>query len=136
MKVTAPVGIRKRHDPAFRRDGPYLRHGNRDSFGLPGGANMKLLRRKFLELAGGVVAAATFPRRASAEDYPARTVPEFISYAKANPGKINMASAGNGSAPHMAGELFKMMTGVNMVHVPYRGQGPALSDLLGGQVQV
>jgi tripartite-type tricarboxylate transporter receptor subunit TctC len=64
------------------------------------------------------------------------TVPEFILYAKANPGKINMASAGNGSAPHMAGELFKMMAGVNMVHVPYRGQGPALSDLLGGQVHV
>jgi tripartite-type tricarboxylate transporter receptor subunit TctC len=67
---------------------------------------------------------------------PATTVPEFIAYAKANPGKINMASAGNGSAPHMAGELFKMMAGVNLVHVPYRGQGPALSDLLGGQVQV
>ena len=67
---------------------------------------------------------------------PARTVPEFISYARANPGKINMASAGNGSAPHMAGELFKMMAGINMVHVPYRGQGPALTDLLSGQVQV
>ena len=67
---------------------------------------------------------------------PAKTVLEFISHAKANPGKINMASAGNGSAPHMAGELFKMMTGVDMVHVPYRGQGPALTDLLGGQVQV
>src|SRR6266404_6338214 len=67
---------------------------------------------------------------------PAQTVPELISYAKANPGTINMASAGNGSAPHMAGELFKMMAGVNLVHVPYRGQGPALSDLLGGQVQV
>jgi tripartite-type tricarboxylate transporter receptor subunit TctC len=67
---------------------------------------------------------------------PARTVPEFISYAKANPGKVNMASAGNGSAPHMAGELFKMMAGVNLVHVPYRGQGPALTDLLGGEVQV
>jgi len=209
----------------------------------PRGRDMKLLRRKFLELAGGVVAAAAFPPFASADDYPARpvriiagfaagggvditarligqwladrlgqsfvvenragaggnigteavvnaapdgytlllatvpnavnaslydklnfnfirgiapvagivrvpmvillhpsvpakTVPEFISYAKANPGKINMASAGNGSAPHMAGELFKMMAGVDMVHVPYRGQGPALSDLLGGQVQV
>jgi tripartite-type tricarboxylate transporter receptor subunit TctC len=67
---------------------------------------------------------------------PAQTVPEFISYAKANPGKINMASAGNGSAPHMAGELFKMMAGVDLVHVPYRGQGPALTDLLGGDVQV
>ncbi len=67
---------------------------------------------------------------------PAATVAEFISYAKANPDKVNMASAGNGSAPHMAGELFKMMAGVNLVHVPYRGQGPALTDLLGGQVQV
>jgi tripartite-type tricarboxylate transporter receptor subunit TctC len=67
---------------------------------------------------------------------PARTVPEFITYAKANPGKINMASAGTGSAPHMAGELFNAMAGINMVHVPYRGQGPALADLLGGQVQV
>jgi tripartite-type tricarboxylate transporter receptor subunit TctC len=67
---------------------------------------------------------------------PPKTVPEFIAYAKANPGKVNMASAGNGSAPHMAGELFKMMAGVNLVHVPYRGQGPALTDLLGGEVQV
>jgi tripartite-type tricarboxylate transporter receptor subunit TctC len=67
---------------------------------------------------------------------PAKTVPQFIAHAKANPGKINMASAGNGSAPHMTGELFKMMTGINLVHVPYRGGGPALIDLLGGQVQV
>jgi tripartite-type tricarboxylate transporter receptor subunit TctC len=67
---------------------------------------------------------------------PAQTLAEFISYAKANPGKVNMASAGSGSAPHMAGELFKMMTGVDMVHVPYRGQGPAMTDLLGGQVQI
>jgi tripartite-type tricarboxylate transporter receptor subunit TctC len=67
---------------------------------------------------------------------PATSVAEFIAYAKANPEKVNMASAGNGSAPHMAGELFKMMAGVDLVHVPYRGQGPALSDLLGGQVQV
>jgi tripartite-type tricarboxylate transporter receptor subunit TctC len=67
---------------------------------------------------------------------PAKTVAEFIAYAKANPGKINMASAGNGSASHVAGELFKMMAGVDMVHVPYRGAGPALTDLLGGQVQV
>jgi tripartite-type tricarboxylate transporter receptor subunit TctC len=67
---------------------------------------------------------------------PATTLPEFIAYAKANPGKINMASAGNGSQQHVAGELFKMMTGVSMVHVPYRGGGPALIDLLGGQVQL
>jgi len=65
---------------------------------------------------------------------PAKTVPEFIAYAKANPGKINMASAGNGSASHLAGELFKMMTGVDLVHVPYRGS--FIPDLLGGQVQV
>src|SRR5215470_9147031 len=67
---------------------------------------------------------------------PATTLPEFIAYAKANPGKINMGSAGNGSSSHMAGELFKMMAGVNLVHVPYRGQGPAMTDLLGGQLQV
>jgi tripartite-type tricarboxylate transporter receptor subunit TctC len=67
---------------------------------------------------------------------PAKTVPEFIAYAKANPGKISMASAGNGTLPHVAGELFKMMAGIDMVHVPYRSAGPALNDLLGGQVQV
>jgi tripartite-type tricarboxylate transporter receptor subunit TctC len=67
---------------------------------------------------------------------PAKTVPEFIAYAKANPGKLTMASGGIGSGTHLAGELFKMMAGVNMVHVPYRGGGPALTDLLGGQVQV
>jgi tripartite-type tricarboxylate transporter receptor subunit TctC len=67
---------------------------------------------------------------------PTRTLPEFIAYAKANPGKINMASAGSGSTSHVTGELFKMMAGVEMVHVPYRGSTPALTDLLGGQVQV
>src|SRR5436853_2206915 len=210
---------------------------------LPQGRDMKLLRRKFLELSGGVVAAAAFPQFALADNYPtrpvriiagfaarggvditarligqwlsdrlgqsfvvenrpgaggnigteavvnappdghtlllatvpnavnatlyeklnfnfirdiapvagifrvsmvilvhpsvpAKTVPELIAYAKRNPGKVNMASAGAGSAPHMAGELFNFMAGVDMVHVPYRGQGPALSDLLGGQVQV
>src|SRR5262245_57624970 len=67
---------------------------------------------------------------------PISTVPELVAYAKANPGRINMASAGSGSTSHLAGELFKMMTGVNMVHVAYRGGGPALTDLLAGQVQV
>jgi tripartite-type tricarboxylate transporter receptor subunit TctC len=67
---------------------------------------------------------------------PAKTVPEFISYAKANPRKLNMASVGNGSVPHLAGELFKMMAGIDMTHVPYRGAAPALTDLMSGQVQV
>jgi tripartite-type tricarboxylate transporter receptor subunit TctC len=67
---------------------------------------------------------------------PTKTVPEFIAYANANPGKISMASAGVGSASHLSGELFKMMAGLSLVHVPYRGQAPALTDLLGGQVQL
>ncbi len=67
---------------------------------------------------------------------PAGTVPEFIAYAKANPGKINMASVGNGTTPQLAGELFKMMAGVDLLHVPYRGAAPALTDLLAGRAQV
>jgi tripartite-type tricarboxylate transporter receptor subunit TctC len=67
---------------------------------------------------------------------PAKTVPEFIAYAKANPSRLNMASSGNGSTIHVSGELFKMMTGVNMIHVPYRGGAPALTDMISGQVQV
>jgi tripartite-type tricarboxylate transporter receptor subunit TctC len=68
--------------------------------------------------------------------FPAKTLPEFIDTAKANPGKINMGSPGNGTPQHVAGELFKMMTGVAMTHVPYRGGPPALSDLIGGQIQM
>ena len=68
--------------------------------------------------------------------FPAKTVPEFIAYAKANPGKINFASGGNGSVAHVTGELFKMMAGIQMQHVPYRGASPALVDLIGGQVHV
>jgi tripartite-type tricarboxylate transporter receptor subunit TctC len=67
--------------------------------------------------------------------FPAKTVPEFIAYAKANPGKVNLASAGPGSAPHLYAELFKMMAGVDLVQVHYRGSGPALPDLIAGQVQ-
>ena len=67
---------------------------------------------------------------------PAKTVPEFVAYAKANPGKINLASAGIGTTIHMAGELFEMMTGTKMAHVPYRGSAPAITDLIGGQVQI
>jgi tripartite-type tricarboxylate transporter receptor subunit TctC len=68
--------------------------------------------------------------------FPAKTVPEFIAYAKANPGKINMASGGNGTIPHVAGELFQIMTGIKLVHVPYRGETLAVPDLLAGQIQV
>jgi tripartite-type tricarboxylate transporter receptor subunit TctC len=68
--------------------------------------------------------------------FPAKTIPEFIAYAKANPGKVNIASSGNGTSQHLSGELFKMMTGVNLIHVPYRGAPQALTDLVGGQVQV
>ena len=68
--------------------------------------------------------------------FPAKTIPEFIAYAKANPGRVNMASGGIGNSTHMGGELFKMMSGVEMVHVPYRGSAPALSDLLSGHVQI
>jgi tripartite-type tricarboxylate transporter receptor subunit TctC len=68
--------------------------------------------------------------------FPAKTVPAFIAYAKDNPGKINMASSGSGSPPHVAGELFKMTTGIKMIHIPYRGDVPAITDLLAGQVQV
>lgn len=69
-------------------------------------------------------------------NFPARTVAEFIAYCKANPGKINLASSGSGTSVHLSGELFKSMTGCDMVHVPYKGAGPALIDLIGGQVQV
>jgi len=68
--------------------------------------------------------------------FPARTVPDFISYAKANPGRINMASAGIGNTTHMAGELLMMLTGIKLTHVPYRGGAPAVTDLVGGQVQL
>jgi tripartite-type tricarboxylate transporter receptor subunit TctC len=68
--------------------------------------------------------------------FPAKTVPEFTAYAKPNPGKLNMASAGTGNLTHVCSELYKLMSGVDLVHVPYRGTGPAMADLLGGQVQV
>ena len=89
--------------------------------------------RDIAPVAGIITVPATIVLHPSV---PAKTVPEFIAYAKANPGKITMASSGIGGASHLAGELFKMMTGVNLVHIPYRGNGPALTDLLGGQVEV
>jgi len=87
-----------------------------------------------------IVPVASISRESSVlvvhPSFPAKTVPEFIAYAKAHPGTINMASAGIGSGPHVTGELFKIMAGVDMLHVPYRGGAPALTDLLAGQVQV
>jgi tripartite-type tricarboxylate transporter receptor subunit TctC len=74
--------------------------------------------------------------KAKHPSFPAKTIPEFIAHAKTNPGRISMASPGIGTVAHMSGELFKMMTGVNMVHVPYRGDAPAVTDLISGQVQV
>jgi tripartite-type tricarboxylate transporter receptor subunit TctC len=83
---------------------------------------------------GGIV--REFPIMVVNPSVPAKTVPEFIAYAKANPGRVNMASSGTATGPHLTGELFKMMAGVELIHVPYRGASLALSDLLGGQVQV
>ena len=91
----------------------------------------------FLRDIAPVASIVTFPLvMVVPPPFPPKTVPEFIAYAKSNTVKINMASAGSGTPNHMAGELFKMMTGVNMVHVPYRGAGPALIGMLGGQVDV
>src|SRR5437763_85611 len=92
-------------------------------------------RRRFLRLAGAA-ALASSARGARAQAYPTRPLRLIIAYAKANPGKLNMASSGNGSTIHVSGELFKMMTGINMIHVPYRGGAPALTDMISGQVHV
>jgi tripartite-type tricarboxylate transporter receptor subunit TctC len=107
---------------------------------LPNAVNATLypnLKFVFLRDMAPVAAVIRVPMVALVHpSLPVKSIAELIAYAKGNPGKINMASAGTGSAPHMAGELFNSMAGTNMVHVPYRGQGPALSDLLGGQVQI
>jgi len=106
----------------------------------PAAINATLYERLKFNFIRDIVPIASIARLPSVlavhPSVPAQTVPEFIAYAKDNPGKINMASAGVGSSGHLAGELFKLMTGTNLVHVPYRGNGPALTDLLGGQVQV
>jgi tripartite-type tricarboxylate transporter receptor subunit TctC len=102
--------------------------------------NSTLYGTQSFDFARDIAPIATFGRGFQVMEVnpslPVRTVPEFIAYAKANPGKLNMASAGNGSVTHVSGELFKMMTGVDMLHVPYRGSAPALTDLISGQVQV
>jgi tripartite-type tricarboxylate transporter receptor subunit TctC len=95
------------------------------------------LNFNFLRDVAPVAGVARFPNVMEVHpSFPAKTVPEFIAYAKANPGKINMASAGNGTSQHLSGELFKMSAGVNLLHVPYRGAPQALADLLSGHVQV
>jgi len=108
--------------------------------GLPSAINVTLYENLSFNLTRDIVPVASvvrFPNVMVVNPLvPAATVPEFIAYAKANPGKLNMSSPGNGSTPHVFGELFKMMTGVNMVHVPYRSVAAGLTDMLGGLVQV
>ena len=110
------------------------------SVGVPNTINATLYNKLNFDFMRDIAPVAGIARApyvmAVNPSFPAKTVPEFIAYAKANPGKINMASAGNGSVQHVSGELFKMMTGVDMLHVPYRGGAPALTDLIGGQVQI
>src|SRR5262249_51676205 len=102
--------------------------------------NTSLYEKLSFNLSRDIVPVASLIRAPSVLEInpsvPARTVPEFIAYAKANPGKLTMASSGIGTPSHVFGELFKFMTGVNLVHVPYRGAAPTLADLLAGQVQV
>jgi len=102
--------------------------------------NMTLYEKlnfNFLRDITPIAGIVSFPfAMVASPSFPAKTVSEFIAHAKANPGRVNFASGGNGTAGHLSGELFKMMAGVNMVHVPYRGEAPALTDMLGGQVQV
>jgi tripartite-type tricarboxylate transporter receptor subunit TctC len=108
--------------------------------GPPAAINATLYEKLSFNFLDDIVPVASMSRESSVvvvhPSFPARTIPEFIAYVKANPSKINMASPGIGTAPHVSGELFKMVAGVDMVHIPYRGGTPALTDLLGGQVQV
>jgi tripartite-type tricarboxylate transporter receptor subunit TctC len=108
--------------------------------GSPNAVNATLYSKLNFNFIRDIAPIAGFMRYPNAmvvhPSFPANSVPEFIGYARANPGKIAMASGGIGTAGHVSGELFKMLTGIKMIHVPYRGGGPALNDLLGGQVQV
>src|SRR2546423_776990 len=101
--------------------------------------NVKFPRRRFLHLAAGAAALPALPHIARAQAYPTwpvKTVQEFIEYAKANPGQLSMASSGVGASPHLSGELFKFMTKIDMVHVPYRGSAAAYPDLVSGKVHM
>jgi tripartite-type tricarboxylate transporter receptor subunit TctC len=108
--------------------------------GLPNASNASLYEKLNFNFIRDIAPIAGIARGSQVmvviPSVPAKTVPEFITYAKAKPGKVNMGSAGTGSVTHLAGELFKMMAGVNLVHVPFRGNGPALTAMLGGQVEV
>jgi tripartite-type tricarboxylate transporter receptor subunit TctC len=108
--------------------------------GPPNAINATLYNNLSFNFVRDIAAVAAIVRTPNVMEvtgaFPAKTVPEFIAYAKDNPERINMASAGTGTSQHVAGELFKMMTGVNLLHVPYRGNAPALTDLIGGQVHV
>jgi tripartite-type tricarboxylate transporter receptor subunit TctC len=108
--------------------------------GLPNAINASLYSKLNFNFIHDIAPIATIVRAPNVmvvhPSFPAKTLPEFTAYAKANPRKVNMASAGIGSASHLAGELFKMLAGVDLVHVPYRGNGPALTAVLGGQVEV
>jgi tripartite-type tricarboxylate transporter receptor subunit TctC len=108
--------------------------------GLPNASNASLYEKLNFNFIRDIAPIAGIARGSQVmvaiPSVPAKTVPEFIAYAKANAGKVNMGSAGTGSVTHLAGELFKMMAGINLVHVPFRGNGPALTAMLGGQVEV
>jgi len=108
--------------------------------GVPNASNASLYGKLNFNFIRDIAPVASISRTclvlAVNPSFPAKTVPEFVAYAKANPGKLNMGSAGIGSGGHLAGELFKMMAGVDLVHVPYRGNGPALTALLGGEMEV
>ena len=109
-------------------------------FGAPAAINAVLYEKLNFNLTSDIAPVAGIMRVPNVMEVnpaiPAKTVPEFIEYAKANPGKINMASAGNGTSIHLSGELFMIMTGVELMHVPYRGSAPALTDLISGQMHV
>jgi len=102
--------------------------------------NTTLYEKLSFDFDRDIIAVASIARQPQAmlvnSSFPARSVAEFITYARANPGRVNMGSAGNGTPSHLAGELFKMMAGVDLIHVPYRGVAPAMTDLIGGQIQV
>ena len=108
--------------------------------GAPNAINTTLYEKLSFNFLGDIAPVAGIMRTTLVmvvhPSFPAKTVPEFIAYAKANPRKVTMASPGNGSSPHVSGELFKMMAGIDMIHVPYRGGGQVMTDLIAGQVQV